>query len=132
MRLNAKLAFDGNCEAAFKLYEQCLRAKITFMQSYGAASLASAGEELFDRIVHATLQTANGFLTGADVPSAEYKKPQGFSLQLNVAPEEDVQQIYNVLSKGGEVLFPLQKTFWSEQYAVVTDRFGVSWEINAT
>jgi hypothetical protein len=34
MRLNPHLQFDGQCEAAFKLYEQCLGGKIVMMMTY--------------------------------------------------------------------------------------------------
>ncbi len=34
MQLNPYLNFDGQCETAFKFYEKCLGAKITFMQPH--------------------------------------------------------------------------------------------------
>jgi PhnB protein len=34
MKLNSYLMFNGQCEAAFKFYEQCLGGKITAMMTY--------------------------------------------------------------------------------------------------
>jgi len=130
MRVNAKLAFNGTCEAAFKMYAECFNAEITFMLTYGASPVAETYPGLEDKIFHATLNLANQTLTGADVAAGSYVWPQGFSLQLNVAREEDAQRVFAMLSEGGAVHMPLQKTFWAEHYAVVTDRFGTPWEIN--
>ena len=35
MRLNTHLSFNGRCEEAFKLYEECLGGEITLMLTYG-------------------------------------------------------------------------------------------------
>ncbi len=35
MQSNSYLSFNGQCEAAFKFYEQLLGGKITFMQTWG-------------------------------------------------------------------------------------------------
>lgn len=34
MQMNPYLIFNGNCEAAFKFYEQCLGGKITMMMTH--------------------------------------------------------------------------------------------------
>lgn len=130
MRVNAKLAFNGNCEEAFRGYEQCLGAEITFMQTYGSSPVAETNRALEHKIIYATLQLASQTLTGADVPPGSYEKPRSFSLQLNVPRDEDAQRVFDTLAIGGVIHMTLQKTFWAEHYAVVTDRFGVPWEIN--
>lgn len=85
-----------------------------------------------DKILHATLQLEGGRITGVDTLPVEYKKPQGFALQLNLSSPEDAQRIYAALTPEGEIGMPLQKTFWSELFAVFTDRFGTPWEINCS
>ncbi len=35
MRLNPHLPFNGQCEAAFKFYQQCLGGEIVVMLTYG-------------------------------------------------------------------------------------------------
>ncbi|HHQ0107057.1 TPA: VOC family protein, partial [Listeria monocytogenes] len=32
--------------------------------------------------------------------------------------------------EGGNVVMPLAKTFWSEKFGEVTDKFGVGWKLN--
>ena len=130
MEMNTQLVFPGNCEAAFKVYEQCLGAQITFLLTYGDSPLASTYPDLQDKILRATLRLANTTLSGTDASPVSYTPPHGFNLQLNLHRDEDVQRIFNTLSDGGTVHVPLQKTFWAERYAVLTDRFGIPWKIN--
>ena len=40
MRLNPYLMFNGQCEAAFRFYETCLRGKISMLMTYGHSPLA--------------------------------------------------------------------------------------------
>ena len=40
MQLSPHLNFSGDCEAAFKFYEKCLGAKITFMMPYAGSPMA--------------------------------------------------------------------------------------------
>ncbi len=132
MRLNAHLAFNGECEAAFKVYAHCLEGEITMMLTYGSSPMAASHPELRDKIVHATLKIGDQALTGADVPSKAYEKPQGFAIQLNIDDPNDAKRVFDILAERGVVKMPLQKTFWAEHYAVLTDRFGIPWEINCT
>jgi PhnB protein len=124
------LTFNGECEAAFKLYEQCLGGKITFLGKYGEATKPPPSPELVDKVIHATLKVGDQTLTGLDVANADYRPPQGFSVQLNVAGPEEAERIFQTLAESGKVVMPLQKTFWSPAFGVLTDRFGTPWEIN--
>ena len=40
MQLNTYLVFNGQCEAAFKFYEQCLGGKIEIMMTHGDSPIA--------------------------------------------------------------------------------------------
>ena len=130
MQMHPQLVFPGNCATAFETYEQCLGGRITFLLTYGESPLAATYPHLSDKVLRATLQLADTTLSGADADPASYTPPRGFNLQLNLAREEDAQRVFDALSFGGTVHVPLQKTFWTERYAVLTDRFGIPWKIN--
>jgi PhnB protein len=80
--------------------------------------------------VHATLQLGELELTGVDVFSHDYQKPQGFFVTLTISEPAKAEQIFVSLSEGGEIRLPFQPTFWSAGFGVLVDRFGVPWEIN--
>ena len=58
------------------------------------------------------------------------KKPAGFSVSLSVNDVAEAQRLFGALSEDGNVGMPLQKTFWSEAFAMLTDRFGIPWMVN--
>jgi predicted 3-demethylubiquinone-9 3-methyltransferase (glyoxalase superfamily) len=44
--------------------------------------------------------------------------------------EEEIRSLYAKLSENGEVAMPLDNYGFSQQFAWVMDRFGVSWQLN--
>jgi len=130
MRLISHLNFDGQCEAAFRLYEQALGGTITCLLTYGSQRNPATSAELHDKIFHATLKVGDQTLTGVDVAPTAYEKPRGFSVQLNLEDPAQAIRIYESLSASGVLLFPMQPTSWAGHYAAFTDRFHIPWEIN--
>ena len=130
MKLNIYLSFDGQCEQAFKLYEQCLGGKITFMQTYGDSPMAGeTPPELHKRIMHVTLAVGDQILQGADAPGG-YKVPQGFTVSIQLNDAAEAERIFKALEENGTVQMPLQETFWALRFGMVVDRFGTPWIIN--
>ena len=129
MKLMPHLSFNGQCEAAFMLYAACFGGEIVFLRTYSSSG-STYPPELADRVFHSTLKIEDQVLTGVDVASGSYEKPQGFSLQINLSDPAKAQTLFDVLRTGGQVPFPLQKTSWAEAYGAVTDRFGIPWEVN--
>lgn len=124
------LSFNGQCEAAFKFYERCLNGKITFMLTWGDSPMTKdAPSEWSGKIAHATLQLGNTRLQGSDPAPGSYESPRGFGITLN-PKESEAAALFAALEDGGRVGMPLQKTFWSPSFGVVTDRFGIPWIIN--
>lgn len=46
--------------------------------------------------------------------------------------DDEINTLYKQLSDGGIVMMPLNKYDWSELYAFVQDKFGLSWQIMKT
>ena len=131
MQLNPHLAFNGQCEAAFRFYEKCLGGKVVFMLSYADSPMAEqVPADWGKKILHATLGLGDQRLTGADVPPEWYKKPQGFSVSLNVSLAAEAERIFNALAENGTVQMPLQETFWALRFGMVVDQFGIPWMVN--
>ncbi len=130
MRLNPHLTFNGQCEQAFRFYQQCLHGKITTMMTYGGSPMADqAPPGLGDKIAHATLEMGDQVLTGGDA-GADYQKPQGFSVLLNLEDEAEADRIFAALAENGAVKLPLQEAFWASRFGMLVDQFGTPWMIN--
>jgi PhnB protein len=131
MQVNPHLAFNGECEAAFRFYEKCLGGKLSFLMSYGDSPMAAeVPGDWKEKVVHATLEVGSYRITGADVPPGQYSRPDGFSVALNVAAAEEAEQVFRGLSEGGTIQVPLQETFWAVRFGMVVDRYGIPWMVN--
>jgi PhnB protein len=131
MKLTPHLVFNGQCEAAFKFYEQCFDGKIVTMVTWGNSPMASQAPPGYsDKILHATLAIGDNVLAGADALPGRYEKPKGFYVVIGLDDAVDAERIFTALAENGTVQMPIQKTFWAIRFGVVTDQFGIPWEIN--
>jgi PhnB protein len=131
LEVAAYLSFKGDCEAAFKCYEEVLGAKLGLFFRYADSPMADVVPEGWEtKVMHGSVRIDGKLLEGADVPPERYERPQGFSLSLNVKSVEDAERVFESLRSGGEVRYPIAKTFWSERFGMVIDRFGIPWMIN--
>ncbi len=65
-----------------------------------------------------------------DVFNGEVNKGNNIQLTLQLESEQELNQIYEALIKDGQVKMELQDTFWKSKYAVVRDKYGLSWALN--
>ena len=131
MQLNPYLTFNGQCEAAFKFYAQCLDGKIEFMMTYESKQEEyPVPAEWREKILHATLKVGDQILNGADALPDRYQTPQGFRLTLGLNDEAEAERIFNALAENGTVEMALQETFWAVRFGVLVDRFGIPWTVN--
>jgi PhnB protein len=138
MRLNPYLMFNGQCEAAFKFYQQCLGGTIQTMlkftdapQSEDQAGCGPIPPEFGDRIMHASLLFDGQMLMGSDtMPQFPYEGIKGCAVSLNVDSIAEAERIFVALSDNGTVQVPLGPTFWAARFGMCVDRFGVPWMIN--
>ena len=131
MKLNAYLSFDGQCEAAFKFYEQILGGKITFSMTWGEMPGADQfPAESHKLIMHTTLSVGDEVLMGADAPPGRYQQPKGINVSLHLKDITEGERIFNALAENGSVTMPFQQTFWSPGFGMCVDQFGIPWMVN--
>lgn len=131
MELVTYLAFDGQCEAAFKHYEKVLRGEILMMMrgSDMPSEVAISPAEA-KRIMHARLKVGDRLLMGGDAQCENFAKPQGFCAHIMLNDPGEAERIYRELGEGGTPTMPLHETFWARRFGMLTDRFGVPWMVN--
>ena len=131
MQMNPYLSFKGDCEAAFRFYEQSLGAQVGAIFRYGGTPLAGqVPADWSDKVMHASLTLGGQALMGGDVAPDRYEQPKGFSLSLQIESTADAERIFRELAKDGRVVMPLEKTFWAARFGMIVDRFGIPWLIN--
>ena len=131
MQLYPNLTFDGQCEAAFKFYEECFHGKTIFMMTYENTPMDfQAPPDWRKKISHATFALGAFMLSGSDALPGQYQKPQGFALQFNLSDPVEAERIFKTLAESGAVQMPLEETFWALRFGQLVDQFGIPWVIN--
>lgn len=131
MQSNPYLGFNGQCEAAFKFYEQLLGGKITFMQTWGdSPACEHMPAEAHGFIMHATLDLDGSILMGSDSPPGSYEEPKGIHVTLHYKDATEGERIFQALTEGGKVVMPFQATFFSTGFGMGADRFGIPWMVH--
>jgi PhnB protein len=130
MKLHTYLNYGGNCEQAFRFYEQHLGGKITAMFTHSQAPGAPAMlPEQASKIMHARIIIGETELAAADVPPERFQPMRSAYLTLTVDSSEEAERIYGLLSGSGEIFMPIQETFFAHRFAMLRDKFGTSWMI---
>ena len=131
MLLNTYLLFDGQCEAAFKLYARLFNGKIEAMIPHaGSPAEQQVPPEWQQKIMHARLVVKDQVLMGSDAPPGRYRHPQGFSVSIQVNEATEAERVFTELSDKGNAVMPLQETFWATRFGMVVDQFGIPWMVN--
>jgi PhnB protein len=131
MQISPYLSFKGECEAAFKFYEQCLGGQLGAIFRYAGTPLADqVPADWQDKVMHGSLTVGEQVLMGADVAPDGYEAPKGFSLSIQIKSVAEAERIFHELANGGKVVLPLEKTFWAVRFGMLVDRFGIPWQIN--
>ena len=126
MKLDVYINYAGNCQEAFRFYEENLGGKITMMMTHGQgpSSLNVAAEHL-EGILHARIEIGATVLMGADIPHSEPMRSAYLALSLE--SEEEAERVYALLSQGGQIFMKMEKSFFANRFAMLRDRFGTSW-----
>ena len=128
MKLNTYVNFAGTCAEAFRYYEKHLGGKIGMIMTHGQApGQTQLGPEWKDAVLHARISLGGTELSGADIPNAQPMRSA--YLTLGVDSDGEAERIFSALSDGGQVLMPMEETFFASRFGQVRDRFGINWMI---
>lgn len=131
------ISLNGNAADAIQFYERTLSAQVVFCQTYGEAPKDSEQEEgaaeADHHIAHSVLKVGDAELFVSDTLSESSSRlesnDQRVQVCLTVPDIATSHQIYEALKQDGLIHTPLQQTYFSPAYGVVTDRFGVTFQI---
>ncbi len=87
-----------------------------------------AGEE--NRLMYASVKIADKNIMFMDM-SDSFKATFGDNINptINITDRAEIDRLARELSDGGRVVMAPGKQFFSEYYAMVTDKFGITWHI---
>ena len=133
IRFDVFINFDGNCREAVAFYAKVFRTEVKNRMTYEEMppdenySVAEADK---GKIMYACLQIGNMNAMFMDMPSgAPFVTGNNITPTISTDDQAEATRIFNELKEGGTVYAEMGKTFFSELYGMVKDRFGVDWSI---
>lgn len=133
MQLEIFINFDGDCREAADFYAKVFNSEVKNLMTYEQAppdpsyQLPEADK---GKVMYADIQIGNFTVMLMDMPSGmPLTKGNNINPTLSMDDKDEVERIFKELAQGGIVGQELQKTFFSELYGMVTDKFGVIWQL---
>ncbi len=127
VRVRFHLMFEGKAEEAMNHYASIFSgSEILDIVRYGPGEAGAEGS-----VMLATFSIGGQVLMCIDsyVKHAFTFTPS-MSLFVDCDTADEIRRITSALSEGGEVFMPLGDYGFSREFAWVSDRFGVSWQLN--
>jgi PhnB protein len=126
------LFFGGKCAAALDYYAQHLGAEVIMKMHYNEAPEPAQPGRIpdgwGDKVMHATFQIGSSILMGSDGCDEEPGK-NSHCMSLTMPNEAEAKRAFAALAVGGDIGMPIDKTFWSPCFGMVTDAFGIHWMV---
>lgn len=131
MSLGTYINFHGTCRDAIEFYAEVFKTEKPRFITYG--DIPSSPEfpitdDAKKLILHTEIKIGNNFVRCSDMPPG-YPVVQGDNISLVYTSNnsDEITDLFSQLKVGGVVKDELQKTFFSSNYGVTKDKFGITW-----
>jgi predicted 3-demethylubiquinone-9 3-methyltransferase (glyoxalase superfamily) len=122
-----QLMFDGVAEEAMTFYTSVFKsAAIQHVERYGPGEPGKEGS-----IKRAEFTLGTHRMACIDSPAKHaFTFTPSISLFVDCESAAELDSVFAQLSAGGGILMPLGNYGFSKRFGWLTDRFGVSWQLN--
>ena len=123
-----QLMFEGRAEEAMTLYVTLFGGEVTSIEKYGPGQPGKEG----------TVKRAEFTVGGHRLACIDSPMTHGFtftpsaSLFVECQDGAEFDAAFRTLTEGGAVMMPPADYGFSTKFGWVSDRFGVSWQLNLT
>jgi predicted 3-demethylubiquinone-9 3-methyltransferase (glyoxalase superfamily) len=127
-KITTFLMFEGNiAEEAMTFYISLFDdAEVLAITRYGPGEPGAEGS-----VMHATFKLAGQEYMAIDsAVHHAFTFTPSMSLYVQCETEAELERLFTALSEKGETLMPLDNYGFSTKFGWVSDRFGVSWQLN--
>lgn len=130
-KITPNLWFDNQAEEAVNFYTSVFgNSKVKNVVRYGNAGARMSGKPQNSVMTIAFELNGQEFVALNGGP--QFKFTPAISFYVNCETKREIDDLWNALSQDGSVLMELQKYPFSDRYGRLTDKFGLSWQLNLT
>jgi predicted 3-demethylubiquinone-9 3-methyltransferase (glyoxalase superfamily) len=119
--------FEGKAEEAMQFYVSLLPdSRVLDIVRYGPSGPGAEGS-----IMRATFSVAGQTIMCIDSPvKHQFTFTPAFSLFVECESEEQLRKLSSGLGEAGQTFMPLNNYGFSRLFTWISDRYGVSWQLN--
>lgn len=134
--INPHINFNGNAEEAFGFYKSVFGgefARVVRFKDLASSEFPVAAKEE-NKIMHIVLSIGkSSMLMGNDVPESMGRTNENENrskIVINAESKEEADRLYNGLSSGGQIEYPMGDSPWGSYFGCFRDKYGIEWIVN--
>lgn len=128
------ISFDGDCKDAVEFYAKVFRSEVQGLMTFGQMPpdpSFTVPEEDKNKVMYSSMSIGGCTIMFCDTPTGmPFIKGNNMSPTIGSKDMDEIRRLFHALKEGGTVEMELQQTFWSDLFGVVTDQFGIGWQIS--
>ncbi|MFD2600989.1 VOC family protein [Flavobacterium suzhouense] len=133
--INPHINFNGNAEEAFTFYKSVFGGAFTNVVRLKdlAGPEFPVPTEDENKIMHIALPIGGNLLMGNDVPASLGRVNENENrskIAISAASKEEADKLFNGLSAGGTVEFPIGDSPWGSYFGMFRDKYGIEWMVD--
>lgn len=134
--INPHINFNGNAEEAFEFYRSVFGgefSKVVRLKDIETPEFPVDDKDK-NKIMHIALPIGeHTTLLGNDVPEflgRVNERENRSKISISAESKEEADRLFNGLSAGGEVEFPIADSPWGSYFGMFRDKFGIEWMVD--
>jgi PhnB protein len=134
-QINPHINFNGNAEEAFSFYRSVFGgefAKIVRFKELSGPEFPVAENEA-NKIMHIALPIGKNILIANDVPESMGRTNENENrskISISTESKEEADKLFNGLSEGGKIEFPIADSPWGSYFGMFRDKYGIEWIVD--
>ena len=129
--IDVYLNFGGNTAEALAYYQKAFGAPDPYVMRFSEMPQEDQAQSkgMENLVIYSNLKTYAGDIMMSDEMPGQAPTPPGSSVWITVTHDEEdrIRDTFEFLARDGEILMPLEPTFFSPLYGQLRDKFGFHW-----
>ena len=134
-QINPHINFNGNAEEAFNFYKSVFGGEFAMIMRFKdiASPENPVSENEANKIMHIALPIGKNILMANDVPESmgpTNENENRSKISVSAESKEEADKIFNGLSAGGQIEFPIGDSPWGSYFGMFRDKYGIEWMVD--
>ena len=134
--INPYIHFNGNAEEAFTFYKSVFGGEFSMISRFSDFSNPEfpISESEANKIMHIALPIGkHSILMASDTPESlgvHNENETRSKISISAVSKEEANKLFNGLSTGGQIEFPISDSPWGSYFGMFRDKYGIEWMVD--